>query len=297
MEEKKLIFVACGQKEEKEINLGKKIEELINKEEDFEAFLAESAHDLNSLTSSIFKNLNICSGFIAILHSRGKKENKELLTSLWINQEIAIASFIRHIEGKEIPVIIFKEKGIEEEGILKYIHANPIPFEKDEEVLSQIDKWLSPSKFMLIRRTDVKIEQYSTIKLLESSQSRHVYRLTLTVKNVGIRTVKGITFDLEFPGDIPILSDINNMFNIVGPGKVAKLNVLFEDAIRKFPDILSGKNFTFACFDFEVNHQVHFNGLTKKNIIYTFYASDMYPNEKKDSLEGKNIDGTDRVNF
>lgn len=296
MEEKKLIFVACGQKEEKEINLGKKIEELINKKEDFEAFLAESAHDLDSLTSNIFKNLNICSGFIAILHVRGKKENGEFLTSLWINQEIGIASFVRHIEGKEIPVIIFKEKGIEDDGILKYIHANPIEFEKDEEILSQIEKWLSPSKFMLIRRTDLKIEQYSTIKLLESSQSRHVYKLTLTVQNVGIRTIKGITFDLEFPSNIPILSDLS-IFKNIGPGRVNEDNILFEDVIRKFPDILPGRGFTFACFDFEINRQVYSNRLTKKNIVYTFYADDMYPHEKKDLLEGKNIDGTDRVNF
>lgn len=290
-----MIFVACGQKEQREISLGKKIQELINKKEDFKAFLAESAHDLDSLTSSIFRNLSICSGFIAVLHSRGKKEDGKPATSMWINQEIAIASFIRHIEGRKIPVSIFKEKGIEEEGVLEYIHANPIPFERDEEILSHIESWLAPAQFALIRRSDCKIEQWSTIKLLETSQERHRYNLTLTAKNVGNRTIQNITFDLEFPG-IPILSDLNRLFRI-GKGKINKDYVFLEDILRKFPNILPGKDFTFACFDFEINTEVHFKGLTKKNFVYTFYADDMLPNQKEDPLEGKNKDESERVNF
>lgn len=92
-EQKKLIFIACGQRNKKEICLGKAIEILVDSKPNFEAFLAESAHDLDSLTSNIFKNLNKSSGLIAVMHKRDLVKNTSKFTSsVWINQEIAITS-------------------------------------------------------------------------------------------------------------------------------------------------------------------------------------------------------------
>ena len=145
----KLIFIACGQRTEKEKALGKEIEALVNSKDNLYAFLAESAHDLNSLTTNIFESLNKCSGFIAVMHKRDKKENtNKFSSSVWINQEIAIASFLRHTQHRNILVLIFEETGIQRKGVLEYLHANPISFTKDKEVLDEVRRWLENTQFI-----------------------------------------------------------------------------------------------------------------------------------------------------
>jgi hypothetical protein len=132
-----LFFIACGQLEDKEKALGKKIKELL---ESFKinAFFAETENDLESLNSHIFQNLNKCVGFIGILHKR--KGNHE--TSVWINQEVAIAAFINSSQRK-LPSLILYENGIAEEGLIKYTIANPPRFVSDEEVLGYIKSWIA----------------------------------------------------------------------------------------------------------------------------------------------------------
>jgi hypothetical protein len=136
-----LIFIACGQLEDREKILGKKIKDYFERKK-VAAFFAETENDLESLNTHIFQNLNKCVGFIGILHKRtGKHE-----TSVWINQEVAIAAFINSTQRK-LPALILYENGTEEAGLIKYTIANPLRFSSDEEVLEHIYKWIANKDF------------------------------------------------------------------------------------------------------------------------------------------------------
>jgi|GEM_PF-5315626 len=136
-----LIFIACGQAEEREKTLGIKVKKYLSKR-GFNAFFAEKENDLSSLTSHIFHNLHNCAGFIGILHKRSG--NYE--TSVWINQEVAIAAFI-HSQLRKVPSLILYEEGIAEEGLIKYTIANPLRFNSDGQALGHIYAWIVGKDF------------------------------------------------------------------------------------------------------------------------------------------------------
>lgn len=140
-----LIFIACGQLTDREKTLGLSIEKLLKKY-NVDTFFAEIAHDLEDLNSHIFKNIDSGTGFVAILHRRNKIDGSKFDTSVWINQEIAIAAFLK-FKGKEIPSLILLEEGAEQEGLIKYTIANPLQFKSDEEALSIIDTWAKEKDF------------------------------------------------------------------------------------------------------------------------------------------------------
>lgn len=142
----KFVFVACGQSNEQEKNLGIKVKTLL-KDHGVASFFAETANDLESLNSHIFKNLNSCLGFIAILHKRRKIEGEDShATSVWINQEVAIAAYLRS-NGKTVPSFVLYEEGAAIEGLIKYTIANPPTFTSDEDVLSKIKSWVKTQRF------------------------------------------------------------------------------------------------------------------------------------------------------
>ncbi|MEW6408503.1 MAG: hypothetical protein AB1488_00075 [Nitrospirota bacterium] len=139
---KELVFIACGQSTAREKALGIKVEGFLKKQ-NVNCFLAEKVNDLESLNSHIFKNLTECTGFIGILH---KREESKYDTSVWINQEVAIAAYLRSI-GRTIPALVLYEEGTAIEGLIKYTIANPLTFKSEEEALSKIEDWVRRQSF------------------------------------------------------------------------------------------------------------------------------------------------------
>lgn len=294
---RKLIFIACGQRTEKEKAMGSKLEVFINNCSDLRAFLAESAHDLSSLTSNIFENLNKCSGFIAILHKRNNYSRDIFSSSVWINQEIAIASFLRHTHNRNIPVLIFEEKDILREGVLEYLHTNPIPFINEQEVLDRVRQWVESTAFSTIQKSEFNLDAHSLIRNKTRSQAIHDYSFTLHIKNTGKRTIRQFSFDLLFPREIIITSDPKQFFTIDYESWRHLGYTEFKNKL-KFPDILPGKDMpVISIFDFQINSDIYHSGATHKEIIWKIYADDMEFLEIREPLEGKNRNGTDRINF
>src|SRR5215472_1283701 len=93
------IFVSCGQFTTEEKDLGKKIVEMTRSITGIDTFFAEQVQDLNGLESNILEALRNCIGFITVLHPRGVITRPDGTTftraSVWIEQEIAIATYIR----------------------------------------------------------------------------------------------------------------------------------------------------------------------------------------------------------
>ena len=136
---KPLIFISCGQYSPNEINLGKKLGDAVNEFTAYEGYFAEDQNSLVGLSNHIFKALDRCSYLVAVMHHRGKVEtlngNLHRRASIWIEQEIAIAAFLTAVRNKEIPVLLYIQKGIKREGVREQLKLNPIEFTSEEEVL------------------------------------------------------------------------------------------------------------------------------------------------------------------
>jgi len=141
------IFVSCGQFTTEEKDLGKKIVEMTRSITGIDTFFAEQVQDLNGLESNILEALRNCIGFITVLHPRGVITRPDGTTftraSVWIEQEIAIATYIRLVEKRTIPVIAFVHKSVSLEGLRALLHLNPIPFTHEREVLAALPKLLA----------------------------------------------------------------------------------------------------------------------------------------------------------
>lgn len=136
---KPVIFISCGQFTDAEKALGKAIVEMVRTVTNMDAFFAEEVQDLNGLDSNILDALRNCAAFITVMHPRGTitRPNKAVHTraSVWIEQEIAIATYIQRVEKRPLPVIAFIHESVCREGIRDLLHLNPITFRHEQEVL------------------------------------------------------------------------------------------------------------------------------------------------------------------
>jgi len=147
---KPFIFVSCGQFTEAEKHLGKQIVRLVKEITGLEAFFAEDVQDLDGLDSNLLGALSECAAFITVMHPRGEivrpDGSKQVRASVWIEQEIAIATYIQRIEKRKLPVMAFKHRSIGREGIRDLLHLNPAPFTDETEVLAALRGRLSEWK-------------------------------------------------------------------------------------------------------------------------------------------------------
>lgn len=211
-ERKGLIFVACGQLTPEEIELGGQVKNLLE-ENGIDIFLAEAANDLRDLNSHIFKNLNDCTGFIAILHKRHKL-NRTYDTSVWINQEIAIAAYLRSQQSREIPSLILYEEDAEKEGLIKYTIANPPTFKSSKEALSKIEKWIKFQNFNYKKKLpeiDIDLSKaYKTMGHSSGSKANGYYDISYA-----------LLFRIRNKSDINIcLEDVRVENDLLGKGKI-----------------------------------------------------------------------------
>jgi hypothetical protein len=116
-----------------------------------EGYFAQNETSLDGLSLNIFRELNSCVGLVVVMHSRGvittPDGDKITRASVWIEQEVAIAAFIQAILKKNIKVLLYAEKGISLEGVRSQIHLNPIPFEKNEDVLKDFKEKIESGMF------------------------------------------------------------------------------------------------------------------------------------------------------
>lgn len=126
-EYKSKVFISCGQqKGSDEVEIAHKIAEQL-RDLGYEPYIAVEEQTLKGLKENIFSQLETSEYFVFIDFKR-----ERLLTntsepvhrgSLFSHQELAIASFL------DIPFVAFQERGVKsDDGILKFVQANCIPF-------------------------------------------------------------------------------------------------------------------------------------------------------------------------
>ena len=138
---KPLIFISCGQRTDEEKHLGREIIRLIEEQGLFEPYFAEFQSDLEGVTNNIFKKLNEAVGFITVMHSRGRVNDGSQQGergSIWIEQEIAIASFLAHTTQRKFSALSFVQEGIQLEGVREYILLNSHRFRTEHDILDKV---------------------------------------------------------------------------------------------------------------------------------------------------------------
>jgi hypothetical protein len=178
----KRVFISCGQYTEAEKRIGTQIADLV-RSAGFEPFFAEEVHDLVGLDRNILDALHECVAFIVVLHPRGTvtRPDGSFVTraSVWIEQEIAIAAYIRHVEKRPLQVIAFRHILVDREGLRDFLQLNPIEFRSESEVLAALPEQLRQLEPLSTSEIDLKLESLPT-----QQQDGHVIRtLRLTLVN------------------------------------------------------------------------------------------------------------------
>lgn len=143
---KPFIFISCGQYTEEEKRLGQQVAQMVKTLTGFDAFFAENVQDLNGLDANILSALHECAALIVVLHPRGTIERPNdspvVRASVWIEQEIAIATYIKRVEKRSLPIIVFKHVKVGREGLRDLLQLNPIEFTHESEVLARLPERL-----------------------------------------------------------------------------------------------------------------------------------------------------------
>ncbi len=146
----KRIFVSCGQEADGEISLGQEILKHIQQHGN-KGFFAQEVHSVSDLNAEVFRAIQSCDGFFAVMHKRGEVKYREFplthRSSVWIQQEIAVLSFRNFLQQRHVPIRVYMEKEILLEGLMRTTIVNPYYFEKKEEVLEGLSRWLTGAEF------------------------------------------------------------------------------------------------------------------------------------------------------
>ncbi|MCF7874216.1 MAG: hypothetical protein K9M00_05230 [Candidatus Omnitrophica bacterium] len=127
------VFISCGQKTEREKKIGQDIKDYLDSR-GFNTYFAEKVHSSDALTENIFKFLEKSEYFIFVDFKRDTLPEGEIKGSLFVNQEIAIATFLG------IEATGFQEKGVKREGILDYHIYNALPFENSSDIINHLEE-------------------------------------------------------------------------------------------------------------------------------------------------------------
>jgi len=159
------IFISCGQFTEAEKRLGKQISTMVTSLTGLTPFFAENVQDLNGLDANILEALRNCVAFITVLHPRGEIRRPDgsmlVRASVWIEQEIAIATYIRRVEKNQLPIIAFRHKLVGLEGIRSLLHLNPIEFTDESEVLAALPERLA--EWRSLRSSGIELQLASKV--------------------------------------------------------------------------------------------------------------------------------------
>lgn len=203
MDEKKLVFVSCGQVTDQEKELGNTLVRLVEELPGVKAFFAQNVESLDGLSENIFDAIKRSSAFIAIMHRRGTVKGRpadpeRTRASVWIEQEIAIAAFLRRTSGVDLPVATYIQRGISLEGVREKLILNPFQFDSEDQIVAdlraKIKGWDLKAPAMGPNVT-LTIEQENK----ETAPSRHLYCLKVMMKNTGTTVITDFIARADFP--------------------------------------------------------------------------------------------------
>lgn len=126
------VFISCGQRTEREKSIGYSVDKYFQNR-GFDTYFADRVHSPDALTENIFRFLRSSEYYIFIDFRRESIKNSTFRGSLFVNQELGIATFL------QIPGLGFVEKGVFREGILGFQIWNALDFEDGTQIISQLE--------------------------------------------------------------------------------------------------------------------------------------------------------------
>jgi hypothetical protein len=193
------IFISCGQYTDSEKRLGKQIAEMVRTLTGMEPFFAEEVQDLNGLDANILGALRNCVAFITVLHPRGEIRRPDgsvlVRASVWIEQEIAVATYIQRVENRHLPIIAFKHKSVGREGIRDLLHLNPIEFADEADVLAELRRRLESWKSLKAAGVELQL----TSKAARQQDAHAIGMLETTLVNETNHRIESYELEIRLP--------------------------------------------------------------------------------------------------
>ena len=150
MPRQRSVFVSCGQLTEPEKALGREVARVVEAH-GMTPFFAQDVHSAGDLNSEVFRAIQTCDAFLAILQKRGTitfgSHSPAVRSSVWIQQEIAIFCYRMFLEQRSLPLRVYSERGIRREGVMEIAVVNPIEFDREDEVVTGVNSWLNGHEF------------------------------------------------------------------------------------------------------------------------------------------------------
>ncbi len=201
--EKPLVFVSCGQYAPSERALGNDICGLIRTSRpDLHPYFAQDQSTVDGLSQNILGALHQAAGLVCVMHQRGGvfrgSQQVAVRGSVWIEQEIAIVTFMNHVLDRRIPVFFYVQKGVSIEGIRTVLHLNPrAEFTDESEVLDDLRGSLPEMTFN--RYAEYDLQPVIDFRTDNPGEDRHDCTLIATVENTGVRPVTDFSMEVYFP--------------------------------------------------------------------------------------------------
>jgi hypothetical protein len=129
------IFLSCGQANDRERSAAARVKEALTSQE-FDVYVAIQAQSIQDVNSGIIAELQRSDYYLFVDFRRevlGSRQ--EARGSLFTHQELAIA----YVSGFE-HVLFFQETGMKLEGLMRYLAANPTPFDTVDQLVEGISK-------------------------------------------------------------------------------------------------------------------------------------------------------------
>jgi hypothetical protein len=185
MAERKTVFISCGQWSDEERNLGKEASNLVEQLTPYKGYFAQDQTTLKALSENVLRRLYDCVGLIVIMHHRGKIEGRDTIrASVWIEQEIAMATFMEQVLGRPLYVALFIQKGIGLEGLRQSIQLNPtIEFTKSEEVIAALLKILPTWEAPLYISDEERRKIADSVLLSIKTDNGNHHHYTIQIEN------------------------------------------------------------------------------------------------------------------
>lgn len=204
MAEKPIVFISCGQDTLQERQLGRDICSLIaDLRPDANAYFAQNQSTVEGLNSNIFGYLHRSAALICVMHGRGEitlPEGRSLIrSSVWIEQEIAIAAFIYNVLKRPIPILFYKQANVATEGIRAAVLVNSlIDFTHDSQVLDDLRSRLPTIELQPFMPRDLTPVVMCN-KLQPGPSGHNRYRATFDIENSGSERVTDFQLRVYFP--------------------------------------------------------------------------------------------------
>ena len=184
VEPRKTVFISCGQYTDEEKELGKRVCDLVTKSTIFEGYFAQNQTTLKTLSENVLRRLYGSVGLIVIMHHRGKIEGRDVIrASVWIEQEIAMATLMEQVLGRPLHVALFIQRGIAIEGIRQQIQLNAIEFTTNDEVIAQLREILPNWTKPLYVSDDERRKMADSVLLSIKTDNGHHRNYTIQVEN------------------------------------------------------------------------------------------------------------------